>query len=217
VVDFFLCGTAAALIFNKLFFPTFDPTVGTLLAFATYALGFVARPLGGLVFGHYGDRIGRKTMLYLTLLIMGAATTVTKPSRCRPSAHFRTVSGGDRVYFRRCFLSRDVVPDVHAARTKNPQLAGIAIVLGLAVNHAAMCGPQASFFSELFGTKVRYSGVSLGYNLASIFAGALSPLIAVGLMTAYKPETWPISVYMIALALITIVSVYFAKETRRNP
>ena len=74
--DFFLYGTAAALIFNKLFFPTFDPTVGTLLAFATYALGFVARPLGGLVFGHYGDRIGRKTMLYLTLLIMGAATTV---------------------------------------------------------------------------------------------------------------------------------------------
>ncbi|MGC2073325.1 MAG: MFS transporter, partial [Pseudolabrys sp.] len=74
--DFFLYGTAAALIFNKLFFPTFDPMVGTLLAFATYALGFVARPLGGLVFGHYGDRIGRKKMLYLTLLIMGAATTV---------------------------------------------------------------------------------------------------------------------------------------------
>src|SRR5262245_24988230 len=74
--DFFLYGTAAALIFNKLFFPTFDPTVGTLLAFATYALGFVARPLGGLVFGHYGDKIGRKTMLYLTLLIMGVATAV---------------------------------------------------------------------------------------------------------------------------------------------
>ena len=74
--DFFLYGTAAALIFNKLFFPTFDPMVGTLLAFATYALGFVARPLGGLVFGHFGDTIGRKTMLYLTLLIMGVATAV---------------------------------------------------------------------------------------------------------------------------------------------
>src|SRR5208282_5145529 len=72
--DFFLYGTAAALIFNKLFFPTFDPMTGTLLAFATYALGFVARPLGGIVFGHFGDRIGRKTMLYLTLLIMGSAT-----------------------------------------------------------------------------------------------------------------------------------------------
>src|ERR1700737_2239632 len=72
--DFFLYGTAAALIFNKLFFPTFDPAVGTLLAFGTYALGFIARPLGGIVFGHFGDKIGRKTMLYLTLLIMGVAT-----------------------------------------------------------------------------------------------------------------------------------------------
>jgi MFS family permease len=73
--DFFLYGTAAALIFNKLFFPTFDPMVGTMLAFGTYALGFLARPLGGIVFGHYGDKIGRKKMLYLTLLIMGVATT----------------------------------------------------------------------------------------------------------------------------------------------
>src|SRR5215813_10757274 len=74
--DFFLYGTAAALIFNKLFFPNFDPMIGTLLAFLSYAVGFVARPLGGLVFGHYGDTIGRKTMLYLTLLIMGTATAV---------------------------------------------------------------------------------------------------------------------------------------------
>src|ERR687884_1160675 len=72
--DFFLYGTAAALIFNRLFFPTFDPLVGTLAAFGTYAVGFVARPLGGVVFGHYGDRLGRKTMLMLTLLIMGIAT-----------------------------------------------------------------------------------------------------------------------------------------------
>ena len=74
--DFFLYGTAAALIFNKLFFPAFDPMIGTLLAFATFALGFVARPLGGIVFGHFGDRIGRKTILYLTLLMMGVATAV---------------------------------------------------------------------------------------------------------------------------------------------
>src|ERR1700730_8004051 len=72
--DFFLYGTAAALIFNQLFFPTFDPMIGTLLAFATYALGFVAWPLAVFVFGHFGDTIGRKTMLYLTLLIMGTAT-----------------------------------------------------------------------------------------------------------------------------------------------
>src|SRR2546421_786985 len=73
--DFFLYGTAAALVFNKLFFPTFAPLAGTMAAFATYAVGFAARPIGGIVFGHYGDKLGRKTMLYLTLLIMGLATT----------------------------------------------------------------------------------------------------------------------------------------------
>ena len=72
--DFFIYGTAAALVFNKLFFPSFDPLVGTLLAFATYAVGFVARPLGGVVFGHYGDKIGRKNVLVATLLMMGIAT-----------------------------------------------------------------------------------------------------------------------------------------------
>jgi len=72
--DFFLYGTAAALIFNRLFFPTFDPLVGTLASFATYTVGFVARPIGGIVIGHYGDRIGRKSMLVLTLVIMGVAT-----------------------------------------------------------------------------------------------------------------------------------------------
>src|SRR2546425_10832380 len=73
--DFFLYGTSAALVFNKLFFPTFAPLTGTMAAFATYAVGFAARPVGGIVFGHYGDKLGRKTMLYLTLLIMGVATT----------------------------------------------------------------------------------------------------------------------------------------------
>ena len=72
--DFFLYGTAAALVFNKLFFPTFDPLTGTMLAFATYAVGFVARPLGGIVFGHFGDRAGRKTVLVVTLLMMGVST-----------------------------------------------------------------------------------------------------------------------------------------------
>ena len=72
--DFFLYGTAAALVFNQLFFPTFDPLVGTLAAFGTYAVGFVARPVGGILIGHYGDRIGRKSMLVLTLVIMGVAT-----------------------------------------------------------------------------------------------------------------------------------------------
>jgi MFS transporter, MHS family, shikimate and dehydroshikimate transport protein len=72
--DFFLYGTAAALIFNKIFFPSFDPISGTLAAFATYSVGFFARPLGGIVFGHFGDRVGRKSMLLITLLMMGVPT-----------------------------------------------------------------------------------------------------------------------------------------------
>jgi MFS transporter, MHS family, shikimate and dehydroshikimate transport protein len=72
--DYFLYGTAAALVFNQLFFPQFAPLTGTLAAFATFAVGFFARPVGGVVFGHFGDRIGRKSMLVITLLIMGGAT-----------------------------------------------------------------------------------------------------------------------------------------------
>jgi len=72
--DFLIYGTAAAIVFNKLFFPSFDPFVGTLAAFGTYAVGFVARPLGGVIFGHFGDKLGRKTMLALTMVIMGIGT-----------------------------------------------------------------------------------------------------------------------------------------------
>ncbi|MGP3776930.1 MFS transporter [Streptomyces sp. SDT5-1] len=72
--DFIIYGLAAALVFPKVFFPSFDPTVGTLVAFAAFGSGFVARPLGGIVIGHFGDRIGRKAMLVLTLLVMGSST-----------------------------------------------------------------------------------------------------------------------------------------------
>lgn len=72
--DFFLYSTVTGLVFAKLFFPQSDPRVGTLEAFAIYAVGFVARPIGAAIFGHYGDRIGRKSTLIATLLLMGLAT-----------------------------------------------------------------------------------------------------------------------------------------------
>jgi MFS transporter, MHS family, shikimate and dehydroshikimate transport protein len=400
--DFFIYGTAAALVFNKLFFPTMDPMTGTLAAFATYAVGYIARPLGGFVFGHYGDRIGRKVMLYLTLLIMGLATfaigclptygsvgiwapillivcrlfqgfalggewggavlmavehapddrrgfygswpqlgaplglavgtlvfTLIATSvgdvefltwgwrvpflvsialvvvglyirgRIAESPQFQRIKekkqevkmpiiesikkhpkeillamgarfaengffyiyavfvmmygtqalgmprqtvlngvmiaaiieaftipmfgllsdklGRRPVYiFGATFSALISFPLFYLMGTKDAALTAVAITLGLAVGHAAMYGPQASFLSEMFGTKVRYSGVSLGYNLASIFAGALSPLIGTWLLITYKPATWPISVYMICLALITVVAVYFAKESHKK-
>src|SRR5215469_10037299 len=72
--DFTVYNTLAALIFNKLFFPSFDPLSGTILAFSTYAVGYVSRPIGGVVFGHLGDKRGRRFVLVVTLVLMGAAT-----------------------------------------------------------------------------------------------------------------------------------------------
>jgi MFS family permease len=72
--DYYIFGTAAALVFGQLFYPSFSPAAGTLAAFATFAVGFIARPLGAAVIGHFGDRLGRKSMLVLTLLLTGAAT-----------------------------------------------------------------------------------------------------------------------------------------------
>jgi metabolite-proton symporter len=72
--DFYIYGTAAALVFGKLFFPSFSPVAGTIAAFATFAVGFVARPVGAVLFGHFGDRLGRKRTLIATLLVMGLAT-----------------------------------------------------------------------------------------------------------------------------------------------
>lgn len=74
--DFFLYGTVAGIVFNKLYFPTHNPLVSILLAYTTFAVGFLARPIGGFIFGHFGDRIGRKSMLILTLMVMGVGTVL---------------------------------------------------------------------------------------------------------------------------------------------
>ena len=72
--DFFLYSIVTGLVFAKLYFPQSDPMTGTLQAFAIYAVGFIARPVGAAIFGHYGDRIGRKATLVATLMLMGVAT-----------------------------------------------------------------------------------------------------------------------------------------------
>ena len=74
--DFFIYGAASAVVFPALFFPEFAPLAGTMAAFGTYAVGFFARPIGGIIFGNYGDKIGRKAMLVITLMLMGVATTL---------------------------------------------------------------------------------------------------------------------------------------------
>jgi metabolite-proton symporter len=396
--DFFLYGSAAALVFNKLFFPSFDPLVGTLLAFATYAVGFVARPLGGVVFGHFGDRIGRKKLLMWSLVMMGLATLligllpgydsigiwapiglivlrvvqgfavggewggavlmaaehgdakrrgywaswpqagvplglllstgilalmakvqtnadfdrwgwrvpfllsailvivgwyirnrVTEspmfeaeieaerpPStpavdvfRERPRAVLLGAGlrvGENIVYYIITVFSLTYLVDV-AAESKSlaldalligaaiqfvaipliatlsdrigrravyafggfgsavfvflffPMLASgsngliiLAIVVALLL-HASMYAPQAAFITELFPTRIRYSGVSIAYQLTAIFAGSLAPIIALWL---YKDlhSSVPVSIYVAIACAISGVSALLARETR---
>ena len=90
------------------------------------------------------------------------------------------------------------------------------VSVGLGIGHAAMYAPQASFLSEMFSARVRYSGASQGYQLASIFAGALTPLVATSLLAWYSSAYWPIGIYMMILALITVVSLYLAAETYKQ-
>jgi MFS transporter, MHS family, shikimate and dehydroshikimate transport protein len=398
--DYFLYGTAAALVFNKLFFPTFDPLSGTLVSLATYSVGFVARPIGGIVIGHYGDKIGRKSMLVLTLMIMGIATfligllpTYTQlgplaavllvvlrfaqgfgvggewggavlmavehapkgqrgfygswpqigvpaglllstvvyfPFSRMPEAAFlswgwrvpfllsivlvgvgmvirlriletpafeRAKQTGQRAktpilevlrrypkevllamgarlaengafYLYTVFVLIYAVQHVHMDRnivlwalilaatielaaipfygalsdrigrrpvymfgavctaltaypifwmldSATPSLVRLALFLGLILGHAAMYAPQGAFFSELFGTSVRYSGASLGVQLSSALAGGLSPIIATRLLQLGYGRG-ALSLYLIGMALITIVSVVLATETMHH-
>lgn len=398
--DFFLYGTAAALVFNKLFFPTSDPLTGTLIAFITYAIGFLARPLGGVVFGHFGDKVGRKKLLVLSLLMMGGATfamgllptyasfgvgapvllTVLRlvqgfalggewggavlivsehggaehrgfwaswPQSGAPGGNLLAtgvlallagvqsdaafLAWGWRVPFLlsgvlvivglwiRLSVSESPVflaaqaarqgregeaPVVRVLRRSMRQVltaigtrfgenisyyvltsfllvyvtahlglpkstALNAVLIGSAVHfvtipawgalsdrigrrpvtligsagmavwafgffalvdsksfavitaavtaglllHGAMYGPQAAFISEMFDTEVRYSGASMGSQLASIVAGALAPLIAVELLKDYGSSV-PVSLYLCAAAVVTTLTVAFARETR---
>jgi MFS transporter, MHS family, shikimate and dehydroshikimate transport protein len=113
------------------------------------------------------------------------------------------------------FLLLFTFPFFWLVETRTTGLIWLAIAVGL-VGHAAMYGPQAAFFSELFGTRTRYTGASLGYQLASPLAGGLAPLIASALLRWGNNNTWPVAAYLIATALITISCVLAARETHRQ-
>lgn len=98
----------------------------------------------------------------------------------------------------------------------NPVWGWVAIILMAQLGHSAMYGPQASFFAELFPARVRYSGASLGYRLASIFAGGMAPVVATALLAWGHNKTWPVSLYMLSFVIITVVAVLFAEETYKK-
>jgi MFS family permease len=95
-------------------------------------------------------------------------------------------------------------------------LVWLAVILAVNIGHDMMYGPQAAYFSELFGTRVRYSGASLGYQLASVLAGGLSPLIAVALLAANDGDPLWVVLYMAGLSLITVIAVLLSPETYRE-
>ena len=395
--DFFLYGTAAALVFNRLFFPGLNPLAGTLSAYGTFAVGFVARPLGGIVFGHYGDRIGRKTMLVWSLVLMGVATTLIglvpgydrigiwaptllvvlrfvqgfgvggewggavllavehsggkrrgfhgswpqmgvpaglllstaifallsarlpasaflawgwrvpfllsallvgvglfvrlrvlespvfvalkethRDSRAPLVDVFRhhprevvlgmglrfaqnvlfyvytvfvpgygekslgyprsaTLGGvilaalvglvaipfwshiSDRVGRRPVYLAGALISLLLAFPSfwlieRGAGFVGLAIVVAM-VGHDMMYGPMAAYFSELFGTRVRYSGASLIYQFTSIFSGGLAPFVATLLMARYGYRA--VAGYLVGCCALTAVAAWFAPETHR--
>ena len=97
--------------------------------------------------------------------------------------------------------------------TESPVLIWISIAIGINLGHDLMYGPQAAYFSELFGTRVRYSGASLGYQLASVFAGGFAPLIATALLAANGGDPMLVALYMVGLGLVSVIATLFAPET----
>lgn len=163
--DFFLYGVVAGLVFNKLFFPEFSPGVGTILAFATFAVGFVARPLGGMIFGHFGDKIGRKKMLILTLQIMGVATVAIG---CIPS--YDAIGIWAPVLLVICRLAQGI---------------GLGGEWGGAV---LMAFESAPAHKRAFYGSLPQIGLSLGLMLASGVIGLLSFLLSDAAFTAWAGE-----------------------------
>jgi MFS family permease len=125
----------------------------------------------------------------------------------------------DRVGRKPLYLAGAVITTLWAfplfglMNTETPVLIWLSIVVGINLGHDLMYGPQAAYFSELFGTRVRYSGASLGYQLASVFAGGFAPLIATALLAANGGDPTLVALYMVGLGLITVVATLLAPET----
>jgi metabolite-proton symporter len=400
--DFFLYGTAAALVFPTLFFKSYSPFVGQILAFGTFTIGFLARPLGGVIFGYLGDRVGRKATLVTTLLLMGLSTLLIgclptydqvgisaalvltllrfvqgigvggewggavllaleyghqgkrgfyaswpqagvplgllastmvvalcqgnmseeaflawgwripfffsgvliavgllirvriletplfqqlqatnqvarAPVRDVIRQHWREIllAAGARIAENSCFYLfsmyviayvKDVLSlqaslilwtvngaaalefitiplfgmwsDVWSRRavymlgclfligyafpyfallgTRQPVWIVVAVILSLPVGHAMLYSVQASLIPELFGTRLRYSGASIGYQLAAPFAGGLAPLIAASLNEQFPQQHWPLALYIMAISALSLGCVYALAETSRK-
>ncbi|MEU3749218.1 MULTISPECIES: MFS transporter [Streptomyces] len=285
--DFLLYGTMAALVFGPLFFPESDPGVATIAAFGTLAAGYVSRPLGGAVFGQFGDRfsavllaVGRYVRVSITespLFRQAAARTegagrelglpqaqvLRRPrnlvlacavgigpfaltalistymltyataigyatSEVMTGLVLTSVTGpvtiplfsalSDRVGRRAVVLggAAGVVllafPVYALVDARSPALLVLGMVLGQVVQ-SAMYAPLGPLLSELFGTRVRYTGASLGYQLAALIGGGFTPLFASSLLSD-GARSAPLAVLALVCGLVTALAVWRTAETR---
>ena len=215
--DFFLYSTAAGTVFNKLFFPTGDPLVSTALAFATFFVGFVARPLGGVLFGHIGDRIGRKRTLVSTMVIMGVATAamgalptyaqigIWAPLLLVLLRLFQGLAVGGE-WAGAVLMAVEYAPENKRARYGSwPQL-GLAIGLGLGTGLFALLG------------KILDEGQFLGYGWRVAF-GVSILLVFVGLVIRLRAAETPAFRRMQSLqetAQVPLVDMFRDRVSRRN-
>jgi MFS family permease len=113
------------------------------------------------------------------------------------------------------FLALYAFPFFWLMETRRVEWVWLGLAVGM-IGHAAMYGPQAAFLSELFGTRVRYTGASLGYQLAAPLSGGLAPLVATALLGWSGGDPWPVGVYLVGLAAVTVVAVLLAAETHQR-
>ncbi|GGB06929.1 MFS transporter [Brucella endophytica] len=185
--DFILYATAAALIFNHLFFPQFDPTTGILASFATYTVGFLVRPLGGIVFGWMGDRIGRKPVLMLTLLMMGVSTTLIG---CLPT--YASIGLWAPVLL----LILRVVQGLGAGA----EYAGAVVMAG------EIAGKRRGFFASLPAAAV---------DIATILASGIFALFT--LLPENALMSWGWRVPFLLSALVLFLGIYIRRKVPESP
>ena len=187
--DYFLYGAASALVFNKVFFPSFDPLTGTLLAFLTFSVGFIVRPIGAAVAGHYGDRIGRKKVMLVTIVAMGVSTVLI-----------------------------GLLPTYATVGVAAPlMLVAIRIVQGLALGGewgggALMIAERAPAERRGFLTSFVQVGASIG-NLLS--TGAL--LLLSALLTQESFLTWGWRIPFLFSAVVVLIGLYVRLKMSETP
>jgi MFS family permease len=165
-----------------------------------------------LAYGEEHLKVGKTTML-TGVAIAAAIGLCTVPLWGALSDRF----GRKRMYMAGAVFSLlFAFPFFELVDTKQPVLIWLAIVLGVNVGHDLMYGPQAAYYAELFGTRVRYTGASLGYQLASVFSGGFAPLIATALLAANHGSPTLVAAYMATMGLITVIATALAPETYRD-